>query len=603
VYFVASITYKSTFIINTSLNFKKCKSPLDIDEEEAEEDVYETDTDDDPSQSNGSDAYEDEEGFVSDSDESDNVNENLDGFDVSDDEDDEGEEACTDIPYAGPQIIDKKKRANTDNKKRTRIIKLALQNYKLTSTSAAIMFVTYTGRIITFCTSGNYVRFLRTVAEGVQAQEKSLIRLNMVRMIHRFNGSALPLSFDDIRKVATDLELDAKLVAETERRFKVEVRYGRMLEAKDTMHAVITEAFKSLCSSFAEAPPPTVDEDVSEAGSVPSENVTQPQNVINGGCVLSALPALPSLIEIAKAFADNDRSSFDSFSSAFLEWLGRDAANHHHYPDSIPQDIIDPHSGLTLKNPRWLDVRRGLITGSVIGELLGHGFGSVRTAVEKFVRGFDYESTSDFAKGMMLWGTCNEPTARGVLLHQLKSKFPNHSLDIITKGIYISNNHHYLGYSPDGILILNGERIGVEIKCPAHNNYRLRPPAQRGGPLYPLEDYPDGHKGHCPIKYWYQVQLGMYVMSVRRFCFFVWTPFETYMEWIVFANEHMNTDIIPRLQGMYQNDILKYLYAQLSEPLPVAANDGDAHNSINNNSNNNNNNTRGSSESNVDQSA
>jgi len=148
--------------------------------------------------------------FVSDNDESDNVNENVDGFDVSDDDE---EEACADIPYAGPQIIDKKKRANTDNKKRTRIIKLALQNYKLTSASAAIIFVTYTGRIITYCTSGNYVRFLKTVAEGVHAQEKSLIRVNMVRMIHRFNGSALPLSFEDIRKIATDLELDSTLVA------------------------------------------------------------------------------------------------------------------------------------------------------------------------------------------------------------------------------------------------------------------------------------------------------------------------------------------------------------------------------------------------------
>lgn len=60
--------------------------------------------------------------------------------------------------------------------------------------------------------------------------------------------------------------------------------------------------------------------------------------------------------------------------SSFESWLS-----------DISQDHIDPFSGLSSKDSRWLRARQGRMTGSVVAGLLGHGYSSANKAINDFV--------------------------------------------------------------------------------------------------------------------------------------------------------------------------------------------------------------------------
>ena len=98
----------------------------------------------------------------------------------------------------------------------------------------------------------------------------------------------------------------------------------------------------------------------------------------------------------------------------------------------------------------------------------------------------------------MLWGSFLEPEAAAVLKIQLKKLFLDDNTVISELGCLINRTEPYIGYSPDGVVNDSCGGFLVEIKCPAHKNYKLRAKELRGTPIYPLSLWPNGLSGHCP---------------------------------------------------------------------------------------------------------
>jgi hypothetical protein len=359
--------------------------------------------------------------------------------------------------------------------------------------------------------------------------------------------------------------VDKEVADEADRLYRSEVIHGRWAQARDSIRNIITEMFQHICSCLQDSPSASVEDESTENEDSIGLSPSSMNNVIAGATV-NNVSSSPKLIDAVRSqLKSGDLDTFPKFEKHFKTWIERDINNFEHWPVTIEQDYVDPMSGLTSKSLAWLEARLGRITGSNSYELLGEGFGSVQNAVKDFVFGNNYESKSNFAKGLMLWGTYCEDTARNVLEHQLRRIFPNDQVSIKQAGIYVLPSDCMFGFSPDGYLMVNEKQVaGVEIKCPSHENYRLRKPELRGTPLYSRTEYPDGNSGCCPIKYWLQMQLGMYVMQVHQFVFFVWTPNETYMEWIKIAPDYINKLMIPALREVYKTKIRPLLYDTLA---------------------------------------
>jgi len=158
------------------------------------------------------------------------------------------------------------------------------------------------------------------------------------------------------------------------------------------------------------------------------------------------------------------------------------------------------------RTPEWFEARRGRITASIVGALLGLApYMSKADAVRTFVREF-HSAESEFTGNIATdWGVNHE--AEALLSYQFET-----DNSVVPFGFLQLD--HWAGMSPDGLIDEDGL---VEVKCP----FGLRKEEQ---PKF--KSILAGELDH----YYAQTQFQMYVGG-RKWCdFYQWTPFGTNLE-------------------------------------------------------------------------
>lgn len=154
------------------------------------------------------------------------------------------------------------------------------------------------------------------------------------------------------------------------------------------------------------------------------------------------------------------------------------------------------------RSAEWFEARKGRVTGSRAGAILGLNPSKTRDDVmREMVReyhGAESEFTGNIATQ---WGSDNEPVATRALEYKCDERVKEAGLFV--RGWYAA--------SPDGFIGINGETYNVEIKAPF--GIRNQNPPQFKG-IGPQEQ----------AHYYTQIQLEMKASGTRATVFWQWTP-------------------------------------------------------------------------------
>jgi putative phage-type endonuclease len=161
------------------------------------------------------------------------------------------------------------------------------------------------------------------------------------------------------------------------------------------------------------------------------------------------------------------------------------------------------------RSPAWYAARKGRVTGSEVGAILGYSpFQKAEDVMRRKVRewhGAEPEFTGNIATQ---WGTMHEPGA--LVEYEMET-----GRKVISTGFY--EFEEWLGASPDGLVDNDGL---IEVKCP----FRLR-----------NEENPDFRSAKDQMHYWAQMQIQMHVTH-RAWCdFYQWAPNGTALERVPYA--------------------------------------------------------------------
>ena len=157
------------------------------------------------------------------------------------------------------------------------------------------------------------------------------------------------------------------------------------------------------------------------------------------------------------------------------------------------------------RTPEWFAIRKGRITGSSVGAILGLSpFSSPDAVMRRMVREY-HNAPSEFEGNIATdYGTRNEEGAK-------------REYELETGKIVVESGFHtfedWLGASPDGFV----DDGLIEIKCP----FGLR----NGGEFKTAKEQPH---------YWAQMQIQMFVTKTKWCDFYQWTPKETKLERVEF---------------------------------------------------------------------
>ena len=145
------------------------------------------------------------------------------------------------------------------------------------------------------------------------------------------------------------------------------------------------------------------------------------------------------------------------------------------------------------RTPEWHEDRRGLVTASSVGAILGLSPYADRDDVMRRMVREAHDAIPEFIGNVATqWGIDHEAEALSELERELG--------DLITPCGFIVHDNGWLGASPDGLL---GDDCVIEVKCPYNQKY------------FELADRPD---------YMAQIQTQMYCTGRPKGIFAVWTP-------------------------------------------------------------------------------
>lgn len=193
---------------------------------------------------------------------------------------------------------------------------------------------------------------------------------------------------------------------------------------------------------------------------------------------------------------------------------------------------MDRIRGMEQKSTEWFAARKGRVTASTVGAILGVAPYMTRAeAMRRMVRdahGAESEFTGNIATE---YGNRNEDGARSE--YQMLT---GHNVETVGFIAY----EDWAGCSPDGLI----EGGGLEIKCP----FSMRNDAKD---FAPLADQPH---------YYAQVQFSMVCTGLDRWDFFQWSP-KAYKLETVLQDAEWQAENMPRLRQFYA----EYL-AELEKP-------------------------------------
>lgn len=176
------------------------------------------------------------------------------------------------------------------------------------------------------------------------------------------------------------------------------------------------------------------------------------------------------------------------------------------------------------RTPEWHSARRGRITASAVGGILGHAPYATRDDVmRRMVReyhGAEAEMSSNIATD---YGTINE--AGALIDYRLET---GNDVDLVG---FIEKDE-WAGCSPDGLIGTDG---GLEIKCPFSRRKDVEPQFK-----------PLAYQPH----YYDQVQFSLWVTGRAFWHFFQWSPGGTMLEYVVPDQDWLDENL-PRLRQFY----------------------------------------------------
>ncbi len=176
------------------------------------------------------------------------------------------------------------------------------------------------------------------------------------------------------------------------------------------------------------------------------------------------------------------------------------------------------------RTAEWHDARRGLITASSVGAILGNSPNGTRADVmRRMVRewhGAEPEFTGNIATE---YGQRNEGGA--VTEYTMETANTVQAVGFITR-------EDWAGCSPDGLINADG---GLEVKCPF--GLRDKPNPQ----FKTIREQPH---------YYDQVQFSLWVTGRKFWHFYQWTPVRTMLE-CVLPDAAWQADALPRLRQFH----------------------------------------------------
>jgi putative phage-type endonuclease len=199
------------------------------------------------------------------------------------------------------------------------------------------------------------------------------------------------------------------------------------------------------------------------------------------------------------------------------------------------------------RSPEWFAARKGRVTGSAIGAILGLDPNRTREEVlREMVRTY-HAAPREFQGNIATqWGVTHEPEAMQDFEHATGAEVQRASF-------CIHDTIPWLGASPDGFV---GDDALLEIKCPFGLRDKPAPV-----PFKTAKEQPH---------YYAQMQVQMYV-TYRSACFFwQWTPNDSKLETVEYDGDYI-AEIFPQLQDFY-NEFLAAIdapEAYLEEPRKV----------------------------------
>lgn len=204
----------------------------------------------------------------------------------------------------------------------------------------------------------------------------------------------------------------------------------------------------------------------------------------------------------------------------------------------------------------WFKLRAGRVTASNFKEV-------VKTSKTKpalsLIKKICYPLNHIFTTKATKYGVENEPIARDAYKKLMEKNHTNFKIE--TCGLFISNNYPECGASPDGICSCDccGQYI-LEIKCPFNIN-------KDGIEFYSQKNYEiafenNQYKLKSTSKWYYQVQMQLYVTNTNFCHFFVWSPKNVFMEkiykddalWRIaypIAQKYFREFLVPEIIGTY----------------------------------------------------
>lgn len=181
------------------------------------------------------------------------------------------------------------------------------------------------------------------------------------------------------------------------------------------------------------------------------------------------------------------------------------------------------------RSPEWHEARKGRITASMVGAILGLSPNLSRAgAMRRMVRdahGAEPEFTGNIATE---YGEFNEDGA--------VAEYEMETGNRVQKVGFIPHED-WAGCSPDGLINDDG---GLEAKCPFGK--------RKEGDLKPLEDQPH---------YYAQVQFSLWVTGRKYWHFYQWTPRQTKLE-VVLPDQAWLDENLPKLRQFYAEFLAEY---------------------------------------------
>lgn len=178
------------------------------------------------------------------------------------------------------------------------------------------------------------------------------------------------------------------------------------------------------------------------------------------------------------------------------------------------------------RTEEWLEARRGRITASIVGAILGNSPNMSRDdAMRSMVREW-HKAEREFTGNIATeYGVRNEPGA--LIEYQMETGAAVEAVGFVAK-------EDWAGCSPDGLISIFG---GLEIKCP----FGLRA-AEKPVPFKTIADQPH---------YYDQIQFSLWVTERAWWDFFQWTPAETKLDRIM-PDAAWRRKNLPKLKAFWE---------------------------------------------------